>query len=196
MCQATGIRPKDKYRMGRPSAQMTRTLREHTENPRKEIAELFRQIAFRVIVGDEDGHGKNYSLNLDDGTVHLAPFYDSLCTLIYPRLTGDMGAQISIRTNLAKVDRAALLDEARAMALSTAEAEQCLDALAASLTEAIDVLDDRFTTGWVSEQVTDIVLARLARLESGGPLGGDSASRKRHTANHNEADPTGQSRRR
>jgi hypothetical protein len=59
---------------------------------------------------------------LDDGGVRLAPLYDSLCTLIYPKLDGEMGAQIGSRTNLAEMDRVALLDEAKAMALTTAEA--------------------------------------------------------------------------
>lgn len=121
MCQAAGLRPKDKYVIGPPSQQMTRVLRVNAERPRKEIAAFFRQIAFRTVIGDEDGHGKNYSLILDAGAVRLAPLYDSLCTLLYPQLSGDMGAQIGARTNLAKVDRAALLDEAKGMSLTTAE---------------------------------------------------------------------------
>lgn len=172
MCQAAGLLPKDKYTIGRPSKLMTRLLRDNADRPREEIAELFRQIAFRTVVGDEDGHGKNYSLILDDGAVHLAPLYDSLCTLIYPKLSGDMGAPIGICTNLADVDRAALLEEAKAMTLTTAEAEESLDALGTSLRAAINDLDDRFTEGWSSEQVTDIVLARIARLQDGQPLGG------------------------
>lgn len=171
MCQASGLRPKDKYTIGRPSTLMTRVLRDNTDRPREQIAALFRQIAFRAVVGDEDGHGKNYSLLLDDGTVRLAPLYDSLCTLIYPKLTGDMGAQIGVRTNLAKVDRAALVDEAKSMTLTTAEADGILDELSSSLRAAVGDLDDRYTTGWPSEQVTGIVLARIARLERGHPLG-------------------------
>lgn len=176
MCQAAGLRPKDKYTIGRPSEPMMRLLRDNAESPRTQIARLFQQVAFRAIVGDEDGHGKNYSLILDDGAVRLAPLYDSQCTLIYPNLTRDMGAQIGTRTNLAKVDRAALLDEAKAMALTTAEAEEGLDALTTSLRAAIEDLDARFTDGWPSEQVTDIVLARIERLENAQPLGGDLVS--------------------
>lgn len=187
MCQAAGIRPRDKYTIGRPSRQMTRLLRDNAEQPRHEIAALFRQIAFRALVGDEDGHGKNYSLILEDGEVRLAPLYDSLCTLIYPRLTGDMGAQIGIRTNLAKVDRAALLDEARAMTLTTAEAEESLDALSGSLRAGVDALDDRCTVGWSSEQVTEIVLARISRLENNEPLGGTSRSGRSHGPNLDRA---------
>lgn len=177
MCQAAGLRPKDKYTIGRPSTLMTRLLRDNTDRPREQIAALFRQIAFRAVVGDEDGHGKNYSLILDDGTVRLAPLYDSLCTLIYPKLTGDMGAQIGVRANLAKVDRAALLDEAKAMTLTAAEAEEILDELSSSLRAAVGDLDDRYAEGWSSEQVTDIVLARIARLEDGRPLGDASRTR-------------------
>jgi serine/threonine-protein kinase HipA len=187
MCQATGLRPKDKYGVGRPSERMTRLLRDNAESPRIQTAALFRQIAFRVVVGDEDGHGKNYSLILDDGAVRLAPLYDSLCTLIYPSLSGVMGAQIGNRTNLATVDRPALLDEAKAMTLTTAEAEEGLDALATSLRAAIDNLDDRFTGDWPSERVTDVVLARIDRLENGKPLGGPSPDRTRQSLNLDQA---------
>ena len=98
---------------------MTRLLQVNADSPREQIATLFRQIAFRAIVGDEDGHGKNYSLILDDGSVRLAPLYDSLCTLIYPKLAGNMGAQLGTRTSLAKVDRTALVEEATAMTLTS-----------------------------------------------------------------------------
>lgn len=196
MCQASGLRPKDKYSIGRPSTRMTRLLRENADRPREEIATLFRQIAFRVVIGDEDGHGKNYSLILDDGAVRLAPLYDSLCTLAYPELSGDMGSQIGTRANLATVDRAALLDEATSMTLTTVEAEDLLDALGSSLRSAVNNLGDGFTAGWSSERVTDIVLRRIARLESGQPLGDTPSSRKRHGLTLDQATTRARTRRR
>ncbi|HEV2886782.1 MAG TPA: HipA domain-containing protein, partial [Jatrophihabitans sp.] len=77
MCQAVGIRPSKKYEIGRPSERMARLLREFADEPRTQLAALFRQVAFRATVGDEDGHGKNYSVLLDNGSVSLSPLYDS-----------------------------------------------------------------------------------------------------------------------
>jgi serine/threonine-protein kinase HipA len=187
MCQALGMRPTEKYLIGRPSERMARLLREFTDSPGEQALRLFRQIAFRSVVGDEDGHGKNYSLLLDGGQVRLAPLYDSLCTLIYPELSGHMGTQIGAQRDLAKVDRAALLDEARAMRLTESEATEALDSLAESIRAGIEGLNDGLTTGWNCEQVIGIALARTQRLEAGLPLGGASAKKGRSTRSLDEA---------
>jgi serine/threonine-protein kinase HipA len=177
MCQALGVRPTEKYQIGRPSGRMARLLREFADSPRAEVSALFRQLAFRVAVGDEDGHGKNYSLLLDEGRVRLAPLYDSLCTLIYPELSGRMGTPIGAQVSLARVDRAALLDEARAMGLPESEAGEELDELAAALRSGIDSLDDSAVLGWPSDTVIETVLARVDHLETGQRLGGERANR-------------------
>jgi len=176
MCQASGIRPVDKYRIGRPSGQMARLLREFADSPRAEAARLFRQVAFRAVVGDEDGHGKNYSLLLEDGGVRVAPLYDSLCTLIYPELSGRMATPIGAQVSLAEVDRAALLDEARAMGLTGSDADGIVDDLAASLRSGMDSLDDSLTVGWPSATVIETVLARVDRLDAGQSLGEQPAN--------------------
>jgi hypothetical protein len=121
MCQAVGIRPSKKYEIGRPSERMARLVSEFTDEPRVQATALFRQLAFRAPMGDEVGHGKNYSLLIDDGTVTLSPLYDSLCTLGYPDLTGKMATKIGSQQSLTKVDRQALIAEARAMGLTEPE---------------------------------------------------------------------------
>ncbi|MDQ2836460.1 MAG: HipA domain-containing protein [Actinomycetota bacterium] len=172
MCQALGMRTGDKYAIGRPSERMARVLRNWADDPTTETGRLFRQIAFRCAVGDEDGHGKNYSLLLDDGRVRLAPLYDSLCTLIYPELTRRMAAQIGNQVSLDKVDRAALLAEAKAMGIPQGVAEHALSELTADLRQALGALDNAFLAGWDSGQVLDTITSRLDRLDSGNPLGG------------------------
>jgi serine/threonine-protein kinase HipA len=172
MCQAIGLRPKEKYGIGRPSGRMSALLREFADSPRVEVAKLFRQVAFRSVVGDEDGHGKNYSLLLDDDHVRLAPLYDSLCTLEYPELSGRMAAPIGRQETLANVDLEALVEEARAMGLTEAEAREDVASLIASLRSGLDSLDDNLTRGWPSEQLIDVVRSRVDRLETGEPLGG------------------------
>jgi serine/threonine-protein kinase HipA len=179
MCQAIGMRPKDKYDIGRPSGQMARLLRRFTDDPATQTRQLFEQVAFRIVVGDEDGHGKNYSLLLADGTVRLAPIYDTLCTQIYPELTGQMATKIGAQENLAKVDRAALVDEARAMGVPAADASDTLDALSAGLRDAIEGLDDALTEGWPSDHVIGNIRARTKRLDGGTPLGHPPAASTR-----------------
>jgi serine/threonine-protein kinase HipA len=174
MCQALGMRVGEKYAIGRPSDRMARTLRSWADDPTAEIRTLFRQITFRCAVGDEDGHGKNYSLLLDRGRVKLAPLYDSLCTLVYPDLTRKMAAMIGNQEKLDKVDRAALIAEAKAMGIPEAEAEQLLTELASDLREALGGLDEKPLLGWRSSQVVKTITSRLDRLDTGKPLGGSA----------------------
>ena len=171
MCQAVGIRPSQKYEIGPASGRMARLLREFADEPRAAIAALFGQLAFRAVVGDEDGHGKNYSLLLHEGRVSLAPLYDSLCTLIYPDLTATMATPIGAQRSLAKVNRQALVEEGRAMGLAEVEVSTALDALTAGLRTALDGLGDEYTASWPSERVMEIVRDRVDRLDAGEPLG-------------------------
>jgi len=150
---------------------MARLLRQFTDDPPAQTSELFRQVAFRVLVGDEDGHGKNYSLLVNDGTVRLAPLYDSLCTLVYPQLSGRMAAKIGHQETLTKVDGDSLIEEARAMALSEREARATLGELVDALDAALDSLDAELVTGWDSELIIGTIRARLDRLQKGQPLG-------------------------
>ncbi|WP_293019334.1 HipA domain-containing protein [Mycolicibacterium sp.] len=182
MCQAVGLRPKDKYRIGRPSERIARILREFADSPQHEILAIYKQVAFRALVGDEDGHGKNYSLMLHDGIVKAAPLYDSLCTLEYPELSGSMGAKIGAQQTLAKVDRQALLDEAKAMGLPARDAEQALDELTARIQFGVNDLPSGLTEGWPAERLIETVQMRAARLNSGEPLGNaKKPSRRRRT---------------
>lgn len=178
MCQASGLRPKDKYHIGRPSQHMSAVLRAFANSPRTEISTLFKQVAFRCLVGDEDGHGKNYSLLLHDGTVEIAPIYDTLCTLEYPTLSGKMATRIGVQSSLAKVDRIALLNEARAMGIPQTEAESALDELAADLRSGIENLPGALTDGWPVDHLIDTVQDRTRRLETGEPLGAPETTRR------------------
>lgn len=172
MCQASGLRPRDKYRIGNPGLRMAAVLREFADDPRAAALELYRQVAFRCAVGDEDGHGKNYSIMLDDGSVRLAPLYDSLCTIVYTALDGKMGAKVGDQIKLAKVNRAALCNEAEKMGLTVEEADDALTVLARDMLASLNRLPARHLEGWPSGEVVDVIGTRLERLGDGSPLGG------------------------
>lgn len=177
MCQAAGIRPKDKYLIGRPSERMARVLREFAAAPMREALAIYRQVAFRALIGDEDGHGKNYSLIHSEGGVIAAPLYDSLCTLAYPDLSGAMGAQIGAQRSLAKVDRHALAEEANAMGIPAAAASAAIEELIDNVRSGVAELDSGLTKGWPAGRIVETILVRAERLESGRPLGGLTRAR-------------------
>lgn len=141
------------------------------------LSPVYRQVAFRALVGDEDGHGKNYSLIHAEGGLTAAPLYDSLCTLAYPDLSGTMGTPIGTQRSLAKVDRQGLVDEARAMGIPAAAAAQPIDELIEGLRSGTATLDPALTRGWPAEHIVETILARVQRLEDGQPLGGAKPAR-------------------
>lgn len=92
--QALGIdsnrnRARVKYeRAGGPSfQQIAELLTQTAEYPPDQLDQLIRIITFNVLIGNADAHGKNISLLHDPiGTTRLAPLYDTVPTVLWPKL--------------------------------------------------------------------------------------------------------------
>lgn len=97
MCQAMGLPSTRKYQAeGGPSFRECMELAEHV-CPEPVIAreKLLGWLVFGLIIGNEDGHAKNLSLLYDkDGSMSLAPFYDTVCTLRYRNLERSLAMRI------------------------------------------------------------------------------------------------------
>lgn len=95
-CQALGVNldaggGRGKYQdAGGPTyAAIAALLRAHSGQPlTQELGQLLRLAAFTSIIGNADGHGKNISfiIDTDDGTISLAPAYDTVPTALWPEL--------------------------------------------------------------------------------------------------------------
>jgi serine/threonine-protein kinase HipA len=100
-CQAQGIVPERKcQREGGPSLkQCFRLLRGASSAPVIDLARLLEAVIYNCLVGNNDAHGKNFSLlyrgagtaNLE---IRLAPLYDVVNTLYYTELSRDMAMKI------------------------------------------------------------------------------------------------------
>ncbi|MGA3346287.1 MAG: type II toxin-antitoxin system HipA family toxin, partial [Terracidiphilus sp.] len=100
-CQALGIVSENKYQKeGGPSLkQCFALLREVSSAPVLDLARLLDAVIFNFLVGNNDAHGKNFSLLYRGaGTASLetriAPFYDVVSTRYYPELTREMAMKI------------------------------------------------------------------------------------------------------
>lgn len=50
---------------------------------------------FNYLIGNNDAHGKNFSiLHYDNGEIKFAPAYDILCSQVYPELSNKMAMKI------------------------------------------------------------------------------------------------------
>jgi serine/threonine-protein kinase HipA len=118
-CQALGIVSENKYQKeGGPSLKQCFTLlREVSSAPVIDLARLLDVVIFNFLSGNNDAHGKNFSLlyrgvgaasggastaNLE---TRLAPLYDLVSTRYYPELTREMAMKIGGESSSGKVSR-------------------------------------------------------------------------------------------
>ena len=88
-CQALGIPSKDKYEShGGPSfVSCYNLVREHSTNAAHDLLGLIDWVGFNLALGNNDSHAKNLSLILSSNGIKLAPFYDLVCTALYPQFS-------------------------------------------------------------------------------------------------------------
>jgi serine/threonine-protein kinase HipA len=109
-CQALGIVSEMKYQKeGGPSLkQCFGLLREVSSAPVIDLARLLDAVIYNYLIGNNDAHGKNFSLlRHDAGTANeqigLAPLYDLVSTIHYPGLSLDMAVKIGREYSSEKV---------------------------------------------------------------------------------------------
>jgi serine/threonine-protein kinase HipA len=112
-CQALGIVSENKYQKeGGPSLkQCFALLREVSSAPVLDLARLLDAVIFNYLVGNNDAHGKNFSLLYRGvGTAsmetRLAPLYDVVSTRYYPELTRELAMKIGGEYSSDKVSKA------------------------------------------------------------------------------------------
>ena len=55
---------------------------------------LLKWVVYNFIIGNNDAHAKNLAILFLDGRPVLAPFYDLICTQVYPELSEKMAMRI------------------------------------------------------------------------------------------------------
>ena len=111
-CQALGIVSENKYQKeGGPSLkQCFALLREVSSAPVLDLARLLDAVIFNFLVGNNDAHGKNFSLlyrGADSASLdtRLAPLYDLVSTRYYPELTRELAMKIGGEYSSDKVSK-------------------------------------------------------------------------------------------
>jgi serine/threonine-protein kinase HipA len=134
-CQALGIDPaareggRGKYEAhGGPTlTQIARLLTAYGAETDAELIRLLERVAFTVVIGDADAHGKNISLlHPTPGHITLAPLYDTVPTALWPQLRPTAAMHVNGRRLLAEVTTEDLIREARHWGLAPRLAETTL----------------------------------------------------------------------
>lgn len=88
-CQALGFLPDQKYESeGGPSlVDCFRLLQEKSISPAADRLALLKWVIFNFLIGNADAHAKNLAMIFTSHGPRIAPFYDLICTQVYPDLT-------------------------------------------------------------------------------------------------------------
>lgn len=145
-CQALGIdheqgRGRAKYEAaGGPSLrQVAELLDVYATDPQRELDRLVASVTFNVLIGNADAHGKNVALmHPTPQTVTLAPLYDTVPTVLWPKLRANAAMSIGGKSSLPSVTLADVVEEARSWSHSAARAESVA---VETITQSVDALE-------------------------------------------------------
>lgn len=110
----------------------------YAADPVAELRRLVRYVTFNTVIGNADAHGKNVSLiHHRDGTIELAPLYDTVPTVLFPTLKDRAAMFVNTKTALSKVTIDDVVAEAASWMLNgdvaRTEATAAVDAIAGEL---------------------------------------------------------------
>lgn len=107
-CQIAGLGSERKYeKEGGPGvAQCAQIIRRYSARSALDLQAFAQWIFFNICVGNNDSHAKNLSIYLRAGEgVRLTPFYDLMCTRIYPGLSREFAFDIGGRVLPGEIGR-------------------------------------------------------------------------------------------
>lgn len=108
-CQAQGIISEKKYEeKGGPTLKDNYELIKNNVSIKHRVSSLFNYldwISFNLLIGNNDSHSKNLSFVLVDHKIVLAPFYDLMCTAIYPKLNKNFSYKIGNRSESSQIGK-------------------------------------------------------------------------------------------
>lgn len=163
-CQALGVDPLHKYEEhGGPAlAGVAEILREFAATPIPDLYAFLDLVAFNVLIGNCDAHGKNISLlHREEGAVELAPAYDLVSTACYPGLSTQLAMGVGGVTELSQVGPAELVSAYGACGVGSTIAGRRLSGLLERVVAALEpTLGRAEEEGWstpLTQEIADRV---------------------------------------
>jgi serine/threonine-protein kinase HipA len=161
LCQALARNPdaargRGKYQdAGGPSLREAADLLDrYAAKSQNQLDRLLAAAAFTVLIGNADAHGKNLALlHSTPETVELAPLYDTVPTVLWPKLRKRGAMSIAGRWDLRSITVENLLDEAASWRHPCERARKVVTETTECLREAaIDLGADSRLTRYVIER--------------------------------------------
>ena len=165
-CQALGFLPDQKYESeGGPSLQQCFALLQGKSiRPAADRMALLRWTIFNFLIGNADAHAKNLAMLFTDRGPRLAPFYDLICTQIYPDLTEKQAMMIGGENRPSWIQRKHWERFGESVQIKKSLVLKTLQDMSSSIMLAAQVLSIEFNktygTGTIIEQIRAIIEKR------------------------------------
>lgn len=140
-CQLAGTDSDRKYEKegGPGAARCAQIIRQFSARPALDLQAFAQWIFFNLFVGNNDSHAKNLSIYDRPGEgVRLTPFYDLMCTRIYPGLSREFAFNIGGEVLPGKVGKDQVLGLAEQIGMGARYLKSVALELATRIPEAID----------------------------------------------------------
>jgi len=166
-CQSLGIAPDMKYENeGGPSLQACfQLVRDHSVSPIADVKALLQWVIFNYIIGNADAHGKNLSFLFDKRGPKLAPFYDLLCTVIYPGLSSKSAMKIGGEYRPDWVAQRHWQQFAMDIGVNYKIVKQTIKKISAKITADCDVVAGDFESNKSIKKVLKVINQRTKKLQ-------------------------------
>ncbi|HET7794452.1 MAG TPA: type II toxin-antitoxin system HipA family toxin [Rhizobacter sp.] len=141
LCQLSGTVSEKKYeKEGGPGIEACAALiRTYSTQPAVDLRHFLQWIFFNLYTGNNDSHAKNLSMYRMPGRgVLLTPFYDLMCTRIYPGLSQEFAFSIGGEVMPGQVTQAHVREMARVIQVKPSFVLQLAQELARKMPAAVD----------------------------------------------------------
>ncbi|MPZ70352.1 MAG: type II toxin-antitoxin system HipA family toxin [Actinobacteria bacterium] len=162
MCQALSIVADRKYESdGGPSLRQIAELLQVATRP-DSLEALLRAVTLNVAIGNDDAHGKNFSLLHDpQGVIRLAPLYDLLSTSVYD-VSNQLAMFIDTVQRMERVTSDRIVNEAVGWGMSANRARGIVEDLIDRIPLAADHAAEK--TEGLSPAVIEVVESQIKHL--------------------------------
>lgn len=139
--QALGISSSDKYEKAGENylSKIFELLRKYSANPLEDRIELWKRLVFNYLIGNTDGHIKNFSLlySSDLKSIRLAPAYDIVSTTIYKQGTRNLSIYMGNECLVDDITKDTILQSAKQAGVGTKLAEKNFDVMVKGFRKAL-----------------------------------------------------------
>ncbi len=164
-CQALGYLPDQKYESeGGPSLQQCFALLQGKSiRPAADRMALLRWTIFNFLIGNADAHAKNLSMLFTDPGPRLAPFYDLICTQVYPDLTEKQAMRVGGENRPSWIQRKHWERFGESVEIKTSLVLKTLQDMSSSIMPAAQVLSIEFNKTYETGTIIEKILAVIEK---------------------------------